>query len=205
MSKDNRESMTIEYAIEKRKSLLAELNSDEHYDQTPTVAFGNHDPFSVPKVVCETCGGRPITRGEGTRWVAECGCGRRIKVPQKKRWQAELEWNWINLKSFNYRDFPLFGLSGLNPTEARERLAAIRKNIELRKALAGIETTVAIKTERAVCEKPGKGYVEKIDCYLKWCMWALRLVKVAASHETEKVSRRCSSKTGINAKSTGVE
>lgn len=186
LAKDNRVSMTLECALEKRKALLAELNSDEHYDQTPTVAFGHHDPFRVPEVVCESCGNAPAIRGEGTRWLAECGCGRRIKVPQKKHWQAALEWNWINLKSYDYRDLPLFGLSHLNPTEAGGRLAAIRKNIELRKKLAGIETTVAIKTERKVCQKPGNGYREKIDCYLKWCMWALRLVKVAANQEKER-------------------
>ena len=97
------------------------------------------------------------------------------------QWQAALEWNWINLKSYDYRDLPLFGLSHLNPAEARVRLAAIRKNIELRKSLAAIETTVAIKTERGVCQKPGKGYREKLDAYLKWSMWALRLVKVAGN------------------------
>jgi hypothetical protein len=186
LGKDNRESMTLEYALEKRKALLAELKSGEHYDQTPTVAFGHHDPFSVPDVACESCGGDPIIQGEGTRWVSGCVCGRRIKVPQKKHWQAALEWNWINLKSYDYRDLPLFGLSRLNPTEARERLAAIHKNIELRKALAAIETTVAVKTERKVCQKPGSGYREKLDCYLKWCMWALRLVKVAANSEPDR-------------------
>jgi hypothetical protein len=68
VGKDNRESMTLEYALEKRKALLAELKSDEHYDQTPTVAFGHHDPFSVPEVACESCGGVPTLRAAGTRW-----------------------------------------------------------------------------------------------------------------------------------------
>lgn len=190
MAKDNRKSMTLEYALEKRKALLSELKSDEHYSQTPTVAFGHYDPFKVIEVACESCGGTPVIRGEGTRWVVGCGCGRRIKVPQKKQWQALLEWNWINLASYDYRELPLFGLSKLNPSEAKERLAAIRTNIELRKALAGVETTVAVKTERRVCQKPGTGYREKLDCYLKWCMWALRLVKVAAIEQPE--SRRSS-------------
>lgn len=205
MSKDNRESMTLEYALEKRKTLLAELHSEEHYNQTPTLAFGYHDPFSVPEVVCEDCGCAPEMRAEGTRYITGCPCGRRIKVPQKKHWQAALEWNWINLKAYDYRDLPLFGLSKLGPTEARERLAAIRRNLELRKTLAGVETTVARKTDRQVCQQPGKGYVEKLDAYLKWSMWALRLVKVAASQESQSMeANNVTPETGLAQAYEGV-
>jgi len=49
--------MSLEYMLKKRETLLAELRSDEHYELTPTVAYGNHDPFNVPEVVCEACGG----------------------------------------------------------------------------------------------------------------------------------------------------
>lgn len=49
-----RKGLTLEYAKEKREKLLAELKSDEHYSQTETVAYGHHDPLSVPVAACDS-------------------------------------------------------------------------------------------------------------------------------------------------------
>jgi len=93
-----------------------------------------------------------------------------------------LEWNWINLSVYDYRSLPLFGLSSVGPTDARRRMACIRHNIELRKTLAGVETTIARKTNRSMgIEQPGKGYTERLESYLMWAMWALRLIKAEAA------------------------
>lgn len=112
-----RRGLTLEYAQEKQQKLLEELRSDEHYDQTDTVAYGHHDPFSVPVTACENCGGYGQMRKveqKAIRWVVVClGCGKQAKAPQKRPWQAALEWNQINLGGQDYRDLPLFGLSKL--------------------------------------------------------------------------------------------
>lgn len=175
-----RRGLTLEYAQEKRQKLLAELRSDEHYEQTDTVAYGHHDPFSVPVADCDSCGGRGQMRKletKGIRWVIVClGCKKQAKASQKRPWQAALEWNQINLGTQDYRKLPMFGLSNLEPAKARERMAGIRRNLELRKNLAGIERTIAHKTER---RPPGKEYQQRLEAYLKWSMLALRLIKVA--------------------------
>lgn len=180
MQDDVRRGLTLEYAQEKREKLLAELRSDEHYEQTDTVAYGHHDPFSVPVATCDSCEGRGQMRKleqNGIRWVVVClGCGKQANVPQRRPWQAALEWNQINLGTQDYRELPLFGLSGFEPNEARERMAGIWRNLELRKNLAGIERTIAHKMD---LRPPGKEYQQRLEAYLKWAMLALRLIKVA--------------------------
>jgi len=180
MQDDVRRGLTLEYAQEKRERLLAELRSDEHYEQTDTVAYGHHDPFSIPVTACDSCGGRGQMRKletKGIRWAVVClGCGKQAVSPQRRPWQAALEWNQINLGTQDYRELPLFGLSRFEPNEARERMAGIRRNLELRKSLAGIERTIAHKTDR---RPPGKEFQQRLEAYLKWAMLALRLIKVA--------------------------
>lgn len=77
---------------------------------------------------------------------------------------------------------PLFGLRDLSPEMAHKRLAGMRRNLELRKNIAQIEGTVAILTDRSIgIEQPGKGYTRKLDAYLMWCLWGLRLTKITKS------------------------
>lgn len=175
-----RRGLTLEYAQEKREKLLQELRSDEHYEKTDTITYGHHDPFSVPLAICDSCGGRGQMRKVETssiRWVVVClECEKQARELSKRPWQAALNWNQINLATQDYRELPLFGLSNLVPDDARKRMAGIRKNLELRKNLAGIERTIAHKTDQ---RPPGKEYQQRLEAYLKWSMLALRLIKVA--------------------------
>jgi hypothetical protein len=80
-----RRGLTLEYAKEKREKLLAELKSDEHYNQTETVAYGHHDPLSVPVAVCDSCHGRAQMQkviGSPVRWNMVClVCGKTVIPP----------------------------------------------------------------------------------------------------------------------------
>lgn len=177
-----REGLTLDYAIRKRERLADELHSDEHYNATETVAYGHHDPLSVPVASCEKCGGRGRMEkrsGKKVRWIVVCtDCNQSAKDVRQRPWQAALAWNEVNLGTQDYRDLPLFGLTKVDPETARARMSGIRRNLELRKNLAGIETTIALKTDAS---PPGRGYHERLDAYLKWAMLALRLIKAADS------------------------
>lgn len=176
-----RRGLTVEYRQEKLQGLKQELQSDEHYDQTETLAYGHVDPFEVPLNTCDLCGGiGQMQRAEGgrTRWVVACKtCGHAPAEPQKRLWQAALEWNMKNLTTAApYNELPLFGLSRLTPAEATTRLAGIRRNLELRKKIAGLERSLAnVQGTRP----PGLKYQERLDAYLKWAMYGLRLTKLA--------------------------
>ncbi len=179
---DHFSSVVDKYAKEKREKLLAELKSDEHYSQTETVAYGHHDPLSVPVAACDSCHGRAQMQkviGPPVRWNMVClGCGKAIQQIQKRPWQAAMAWNQINLGTQDYRQLPLFGLGSLSPESARQRMVGIRRNLELRKSLAGIERTIAHKEGQ---RPPGKEYQQRLEAYLQWAMLALRLLKVKAS------------------------
>lgn len=172
----------VQYLLNKLDVLYEEIKSDEHYEATPSVAYGTHDPLDVPLAPCEYCSIIPTVKkvqDKPVKWRAECLCGHRPKSVRKKQWQAALEWNWINLNGFDYRELPLFGLSRLTPDEAHQRLVGFRRNLELRKNIANIEGDIARLTSRSIgIEQPGKGYTERLEAYLMWCMWGLRLTKL---------------------------
>ena len=170
---------SLEYMRDKRRKLLEELHSDEHSEQTPTLAFGTHDPLSVPLVVCDACGAQgqmqKVEGSKGARWVVRCRQCDKVSGQNRKRpWQAALDWNGRNLGSHRYQDLPLFGLARLNPEEAGERLKGIRRNLEIRTNLAGVERNIA---QREGSRPPGKEYQERLEAYLAWVMVAQRLVK----------------------------
>lgn len=179
-----RHGITLEYAIEKRRKLLQELHSDDHYESTDTLAYGDHDPFTVPMPVCDTCNERPqmqkVTNGN-VRWVVVCpGCGKTIQAPQKRPWQAALMWCERNLATQHYSILPLFGLGNLGTVDARKRMTGIRRNLELRKNITGLERTIAGKTDQ---RPPGKDYQQRLEAYLKWAMLALSLIKYTESQQ----------------------
>lgn len=174
----------IEYLRAKRYKLLEELHSDEHYDATETIAYGEHDPFDVPLAACEQCGGHPrMMRASErpTRWKMICGCGNQVKQARKRPWEAALDWNMVNLSNTDYRELPLFGLSSLSPTEAHSRLVSIRANLELRRKIVGLSRAIGQRTREI--EVPGKKYQERLDAYLQTCLWGLRLTKLAQKNE----------------------
>jgi len=163
-----RRGNTLEYAQEKRETILEELRSDSHYEQTDTLAYGEHEPFTVPLALCDCCQGDAQMQKqdqEPVRWIVACkSCRKKAKEAQKRPWQAALKWNDINLGTQDYRTLPLFGLSNLSPDEAKEKMAGIRRNLELRKNLAGIERTIAAKTDK---KPPGKQYQQRLSAYLQ--------------------------------------
>ncbi len=173
-----RKGITLEYAIEKKTLLLDELMSDEHYAKTETLTYGEHDPFSIPVPKCDTCGSKGQMQkvlGEKIKWKVVClGCHHKtIQAPQRKPWQAALMWCDINLGSLSYKDLPLFGLSNLSEPVAKERMKGIRRNLELRKNITGLERTIANKLKK---RPPGREYQQKLEAYLKWSLLALRLI-----------------------------
>lgn len=183
MSHKPNSGQDLDYLRQKRNRLLEELHSNEHYDATETIAYGAHDPFEVPASACEKCQGtqRMIKVQEHpARWSMQCQCGNEAKTPRPRPWEAALEWNAINLSTVNYRALPLFGLSQLSPEDAHKRLVSIRENLELRRKITGLSRSVGQRTrDTGEVEVPGKTYQQRLSAYLAWCMWALRLTKLA--------------------------
>lgn len=176
---DIRPSMTLAYAKRKRETLLKELKSDQHYCDTETISYGSHNPFNVTPIPgCDDCNGAAQmqkVKGVKVRWTMVCkDCGKTIDSTQAAPWQAALMWCGQNLKNMDYTQLPLFGLNEMDVTTAMKRMTGIRHNLELRKALAGIESTIAQKTGT---RPPGKDFRRRIEAYLKWSMLALRLIK----------------------------
>lgn len=174
----------LDYLRQKRQAVLDELHSDSHYDQTAAIAYGDRDPLDVPLATCDHCGCKPQIEEASqhpVRWTVVCRCGRRSKPNRPRPWQAALEWNNVNLTGHEYRGLPLFGLRHLSPKQAHERMKGIRRNLELRKALNGL--TLEIHRRSGQLNPPGRGYQERIEAYLQWSMWALRLTKVAIQRQ----------------------
>jgi len=147
-------------------------------EKTDTLAYGEHEPFSVPLALCDSCQGKAQLQKqiqEPIRWLVACkGCGKKANQAQKRPWQAALKWNEINLGTQDYKALLLFGLSNASTDDARHKMSGIRRNLELRKNLAGIERTIAGHTNK---KAPGKQYQQKLDAYLQWSILALRLIK----------------------------
>lgn len=172
--------MEIGYLKEKRQRLLDELHSDEHYDATETIAYGEHDPFDVPVCACDRCGSLPsMTRVKNrpARWQMICRCGNQVKQARRRPWEAALDWNMTNLNSYSYEDMPLFGVSSLSVSDAHRRLVSIRANLELRRKITGLSRVIGQRTREI--DVPGQKYQERLDCYLQWSLWGLRLTKYA--------------------------
>ena len=172
-----RRGNTLEYAQEKHSMLMSVLKSDEHYENTDTLAYGHHDPLSVPMPVCDSCGSKGQMQkvpGEKIKWQVAClGCNKTIQTPQRRPWQAALMWCDINLGSMTYKSLPLFGLSELSESDAKLRMLGIRRNLELRKNIAGLERTIANKLKK---RPPGREYQQRLEAYLKWSLLAIRLI-----------------------------
>lgn len=165
-----------------RQALLDTLASEQHYHETPTLVYGPHNPLEVALAACDTCfaGGNleRILKGKSApRWQVICkGCGRKGSDLVRDRHTASLLWNGVNLQTQCYADLPLFGLAGLTPRDAHNRIRHIRANLVLRIALCDIESQM--HNAGISGKKPGADYRVRLDAYLKWCMLAHRLIKV---------------------------
>jgi len=171
---------TLEYVKEKHTRLMQELTSDQHYENTDTLSYGTHDPLSVPVPKCDECGSIAQMQkvpGEKIKWRICCtGCEKTINAAQKRPWQAALMWCEINLGSMSYQELPLFGLSNVPQKVAKDKMIGIRRNLELRKNITGLERTIANKLKK---RPPGQEYQQRLDAYLKWAMLAIRLINQA--------------------------
>lgn len=174
----------IEYLKKKRRDLLEKLHSDSHYRATETIDYGEHDPFDVIVAACETCGKEPLmtkVQESPIRWMMVCSCGNQAKQACRRPWEAALDWNMINLATYSYQDLPLFGLSSLSPLDAHSRLVSIRNNLELRRKITGLSRVIGQRTREI--DVPGKKFQERLDAYLRWALWGLRLTKHQKSRE----------------------
>ncbi len=162
----------------KRDALLEELRSEEHYNATPTLSYGDHDPFVVQELNCVSCGSKGtlsnIIVKDRPRFDYTCsGCDVRIYNHQKRSWEAVLEWNILNSDNGDYKLCPLFGISTLEHAEAKDRMISISHNLMLRKQLANVERVLAFNKQ---CRFPGRKYEERLDAYLKWSIYCLKLL-----------------------------
>lgn len=179
-------TVSLEQLQIKRHHIMEQLQSDEHYAATDTLVYGTHDPLRVSIPPCDSCGGQAALdkpQSPKPRWSIMCPrCNKTIQSPQAKPWRAALMWCERNLGSMDYRDLPLFGLSQLNPREARARMVGIKHNLELRRRLIGLDRAIAAHTHTG---HPGRGYEERMEAYVKWAALALRLIKHAERIEQE--------------------
>jgi hypothetical protein len=168
--------LTLAYIEEKLENAIDEFNSIPPTQKHEF--YGNHDPFKIPVFPCDKCGKSPALRhtDEG-KWEVKCPCGKLLAAPQCVPWQALLAWDSINLSSFKYDELPLFSLTGLSPDEAFIKMKEVRRFLEVKLKVIGLQRTFAQRTNQ---DSPGKGYQQKLEAYLQWSMLALRLIKVAA-------------------------
>lgn len=68
----------------------------------------------------------------------------------------------------------MFGLASLDVPAARRRVAGIRRDLEIKKGIADVESLLYRVTDK---EPPGFEYAARIDAYLCWAMLALTLLK----------------------------
>ena len=169
--------LTLAYIEEKLENAIAEFNSIPPGQRHEF--YGDHDPFQIPVFPCDECGKIPVLRqtGKGSKWNMDCPCGKSLTEPQRVPWQALLAWDSINLSGYKYDELPLFALAGLSPDEAFKKMKEVRRFLEVKLKIIGLQRTFAQRTGQS---SPGKGYQQKLEAYLKWSMLALRLIKMAA-------------------------
>jgi hypothetical protein len=177
--------------VAKKEALQVLLASAQGASAVSMLAFGSHDPMLVPLFNCDSCSGGAIltevTRaGKGKRWQVICSeCDKKSGEPSKNPWTASLLWNGVNLSNGHYRELPLFGLDCMSPKEAHDHIKSIRVILVLRISLC--DTELQLYRSGQGTSKPGNGYTERLDAYLKWAMLAHRLIK-ASKPSTYRIS-----------------
>jgi len=174
-------SKQLETFMNNRQKLLDELHSDEHYDATETLYYGEHDPFNIPMMRCDFCGEtsemiKEVKPKGGCKYYVRCrGCGNHHKTTGTTREQAILIWNSINPKGLRYKDFPMFGLANKTPEEARIRMIGIRRNLEIRENISALEQTI-----NPIIGKipPSTSYRKRLKLYLHWVIWVQVAIKL---------------------------
>lgn len=104
-------------------------------------------------------------------------CGR-TGLACKKNWQAVIEWNKSPLsQKFPYQQFPIFGLRRLTKEQAKEKLVAIRQDLEGRK-----------KQKIALKERLYNDHYERLKAFLAWTIYAQTIVKLSPDTEGSEIS-----------------
>jgi hypothetical protein len=159
-----------------REQRLASLQQrfDQHRQTVPDewCDYGTHDPVRDAwdhVNACATCGEEPELAGNGTTWMATCGCGAQAPAA-RMQWQALLQWNRSPASADPaWFELPFFHLDELDEGEAREKLALLRQHLELRANLEGA---------RRVCgDRVGSTYLQRLKAYHGWCCYAQELLK----------------------------
>lgn len=165
------------------EKLRSQLSSEQHQIETPTLAYGPHNPLEVDLTLCDTCSGEGVLGQSNAdnaklRWQVRCRCCSKVSgQPTRNPWTAALMWNGVNLQSMRYSELPLFGLTDLSPRDAHERIKGIRANLVLRIALCSAQRQLF--NAGGSNRKPGTTYTAKLEAYLMWAMLAHRLIKLA--------------------------
>lgn len=172
---------SITYIKQKRAKLYTELKSNAQCVQAAAMSYGEHNPLKVSLVPCEQCNNSIddvlMTVTSNETWDVQCAdCGRVTKASRPKRWQAALEWRAINLGCMHYSELPLFHLSDLDAAQAHNLLTDIRRNLELRTNIIGLDNEIAKRENK---RQPNQKRHQIIKAYLQWCLYGLRLTKIA--------------------------
>nr|WP_153606269.1 hypothetical protein [Pseudomonas aeruginosa] len=173
-----RADVTVKQIRSKRQALIDKLRSPEHLDTVATRDYGTHDPLIAPFPPC-ACGapGR-LERLPNGKWMASCSdCPKAIPAPQQHDWAACLQWCQLQLDQLDYRALPLFGLEGMDHSQARARLISIYDDLNLRCQVATLDLSLSRRTHAH--QAPGLEHYERLCAYRDWAKLALRLVKSA--------------------------
>ena len=176
----------------KKEALQLLLATSQGSCAVPTLAFGSHDPRVVALFDCDSCSSGAILTevkrpGKRKRWQVVCSeCTKNSGEASKNPWTASLLWNGVNLSSCHYCELPLFGLAGMSPKEAHDHIKSIRGILVLMISLCDTELQLFRIGEST--SKPGTGYVERLDAYLKWAMLAHRLIKACKGRTSNTIS-----------------
>lgn len=170
------------------EQLEAILQSDQHYQATPSRNYGERDPLEATSdlMLACTCGAplvmlegrtiqatvrhQPLPRDrESSAYQAICArCGR-ADAPSLRHWRAVVDWNFRSAKMFRapLAEFPFFNLAGLSDDQCVERLNCIKYDLMLRRALA--------KRQREAGKDVGGRFLARLDAYLGWINVGLRV------------------------------
>jgi len=182
--------LTLPDAKKRLSEAQAILSSDEHYQATPSRNYGDLDPLdSLAEGMqpCCACGKKPELKLEipkasqltgvppnyvprSRRWFASCVCG--IVGPAlKEKHLACGAWNRSGLAiPLAWKDFPFMGVVNLAPDVAKQRLSAIKDDLDLRLQEAYLRLRVGDDNP------PGPRFVASLSAYREWALYGLWLL-----------------------------
>lgn len=182
--------------LERLIAVQAILDSEAHYQATPTRAYGDIDPVNgaAQTLFPCACGGAsrllqdlvPLAKGRRTRHFVQCSACGQTSIQARSAWGAVVLWNKSPAAQHpRLQAFPFFGIQALPLEVAADRLRAIRRDLELRKEEAELQSTLRIEV--------GRNYFERIQAYLGWVLVAFSVLaseqRVRADEESSGLDR----------------